>query len=44
MFHYAPTQILLPLDDEFAKKVGNLPSMQILREKIKESILNEKKS
>ncbi len=34
---------LPPLDDSFATKIGKFPSLEVLREKIKESILNEKK-
>jgi trigger factor len=38
-----PEEELPALDDEFAKKVGSFTSIEVLKEKIKESILNERK-
>ena len=39
-----PESELPSLDDQFAKKIGNFPTLEILKEKIKESLLNEKKT
>ncbi len=37
-----PDEELPALDDEFAKKVGNFPTLNVLREKVRENMLNEK--